>query len=68
MIITTYCSHIVIRLPTTICIMVPVRLQGKKTSKNTGGGCSIGLYYTCLAMCIGQEEALVLAKVGVYAS
>jgi hypothetical protein len=27
------------RLPTTICVMVPLRLQGKKPSKNTDGKC-----------------------------
>jgi hypothetical protein len=34
MTITTNYSHIVTRLPTIICVMVPVRLQGKKPSKN----------------------------------
>jgi hypothetical protein len=42
------------RLPTTICVMVPVKLQGKKPSKNTGPesgvwGChSIGFPNTCI--------------------
>jgi hypothetical protein len=37
MITTTDCSHIVSRLPTSTCIMVPVKLLWKKTRKNTDG-------------------------------
>jgi hypothetical protein len=45
MITTTDCSHIVSRLPTSTCIMVPIELLGKKPEKTLVQSLELCLFF-----------------------
>jgi hypothetical protein len=64
MIITKNPIHIVTRLCTTICKMVPTRLRGKQISKNSGEyTCNMSTVYLGCRRHISREAVWTMSQV-----